>query len=213
MRWWISNLGQWSLWNVGSVAMLNTLFYSCPIFISRFWIVIGYLFRPTTPKSVTVLCSRTSMSHPLCTSSPGAVRRQPVCRPHPPHTSFHHSSLRLAPHAFAYCCSRVRSPPCWISRPALRSLSGPLGSLVTGPSVYLSPCLSLPFCDPLPGIFWFLVSVCECIVWARARSQGASTPWQSLAPVLSPTILGHTGAIRISRPSPPPPLSLYPFSS
>ena len=74
--------------------MLNTLFYSvCPTCFNRIRIVLGFLLHPNAPQSVAVHRRRTSMSHPLPTSSPGTVRCPPGHRPNLQPTIFRRSSL------------------------------------------------------------------------------------------------------------------------
>ena len=90
---------------------------------------------------------------------------------------------------------RVLSPP--LSRPwtALRSLSSPGGfthheALRIRVSPLLPPYV-IPLLPKYSGV-WFLSG---SRFHARARGQGASTPWQSLTLVLATTLLGHDGAV------------------
>ena len=163
MRWFLFQPQTVTALGIGSVAMINTLFYPArPTCLSRFWIFLDSLLRPTSPPAVIVRCRSTYLSHPLPTSSPSAVLRPPGSHPHLTPAIFRRSYPRPAPHPCACCRSRVRSPPCFCPWPAPNSLSSPQGSSVMGTSNSLNPCLSLPVCDPLPGIFWFLVSVFGC---------------------------------------------------
>ena len=120
-------------------------------------------------------------------------------------------ALRCIPASAAV--SWVRLPPLCRPRPASRSLSSPAG-FVRRRSLRLS-CVLPPslFAAPLPGIFWFLVSMGVHFV------QG----WGSRAPPLPgsrssrppPPLHGHAGAISLtgSPPNlpPPPPCYLYPI--
>ena len=72
MRWWSSNLRQWPLRNLGSVAILNT--YSRPSFptcLNRFCIVPGFL--PHSPPPPT--SSRSSSYHLSVTTAPHLLFR------------------------------------------------------------------------------------------------------------------------------------------
>ena len=92
--------------------MLNTCTIpTCTTCISRFWICLGYLFRRTATLPVTFRCHRTSLSHPLPTSSPSAVHCTPGCCQNPPPASFLRLSLRFAPRACVYCHFCVRPLP------------------------------------------------------------------------------------------------------
>ena len=112
MRWWSSNLRQRPFQNLGSVAILDTLFYpALPTCLSRFCIVLGTLLLPNTPPSVAVHCLRTSLSHPLPNPSLGAVRCPYGRFPYLPPVCFRRSSLRPALRACTCCFFHVRSPP------------------------------------------------------------------------------------------------------
>ena len=210
MRWFLFQPQTVTALGIGSVAMINTLFYPArPTCLSRFWIFLDSLLRPTSPPSVIVRCRSTYLSHPLPTSSPSSVLRPPGSRPHLTPAIFRRSYPRPAPHPCACCRSRVRSPPCCCPRPAPSSLSSPGCSPVTGTSIPLWPCLPPPFFCASSVIFWFLVSFfIGCPFSTRARGQGASTPWRFLAPSLVPPANWPRRRCQATWLPPPPPCCL-----
>ena len=106
MRWFVFQPRTVTAPDLGSAAMLNTLFYpACPTCLSRFWIFLYSLLCPNVPPSVFVCLCSTSLSPPSPNCSPRTVLRPPGRCPHHPPTRFHRSSLRLAPHACACCRS------------------------------------------------------------------------------------------------------------
>ena len=110
-------------------------------------------------------------------------------------------------------CVHPPPPPLCLTWPAPRSLSAP-GGFVCCRSLRLS-CApnSSSLSDPLnPRIFRFLVS-CRLGFHMRARGQGASTTWQSIARDLSPPRMPTSVAGSWDWVHPPPPfaaLGLHP---
>ena len=160
IRWWSSNLGQWPLQNLGSVAMLNTLFYpSRPTCLSRLCIVLGSLLHPTAPPISSCLPS----PHLSVAPAPHILSR---CVAPSTWTLSSPATLQLPPIVSAprtACLSLLSLPrpfsPRFRTRPAPRYMSSPGSLTVTDPSTPLFPWWSLPVCVLLPGILWFLVSV------------------------------------------------------
>ena len=132
---------------------------------------------------------------------PAAAARQP-----PPPTSLRRSSQRPAPRACVYCRSRDGSLPPLPPSACTQVPFVPWGGRPSRvpPCLYV-PALSSPSSPPILSIvrFW-----CPCRVAFRekASSQGASTPWQSRALVLSPCYLSMPATFRIIVPPPLPPL-------
>ena len=176
--------------------MLNT--YTSPTrptCISRFWIFLGCLLRPTSPL-ISILLSLQYLYFtptPQLLSWRSALSTCTSPTPDIPHL------LPLVSAPRSVCPIPLPFPrfypPHFRPQPAPRSLPSPGDFSFTGPYVPLCPYLPIPMCAPLLGIFWFLVSFFGFLFCARVRVQGASTPWQSLVPALSPPLLDHAGAV------------------
>ena len=128
----------------------------------------------------------------------------------PTPTSHQHPPLFSALRAACLCLLPLTaSDRTYIFPPgtAPRSLSSSGGFASRGdlrlPCVSASTSLCV---SPFSGIFWCLLSLSGVCFRARAREKGASTPWQSLVLVLSPSLPVHSGAVQAPRTPPPHPL-------
>ena len=216
MRWWCSKPQAVTAPCLGSVA--NYTSYSNPpappvsidfldIFISPY---------PTTPPPVAFYV----VSPLSLTRSPPPLPYQRAVHLYFSHTcppaSLCRLSLQTIPHACVYLHVLPVHPPPPLY--ALSLLSGPCqpmegGSPVAGPLASLCPWLVLLVAPPSLGIFWCLFFLSGGFR-KKARGQGASTPWQSLALYLTPSA---TWPCRPCSGYPPPPRSLvvliqYPYS-
>ena len=172
--------------HLGSVAIVTTIIYGPPappdstVFLDGSF--PSSILPP--PPSAAVHC-RSPLY--VCTHSPPPLPARSAAhlnvartrQPPPLISSPRATCLRLPPFPVT-----VRPPLCR-PRPAPRSLSAPGGFARRGsPRLPCAPALPFLISPPNPRIFWFLVS-CRVDFRARARGQGASTPWQLLALALA----------------------------
>ena len=107
-------------------------------------------------------------------------------------------TLRRVPTSATISCVRLPSlcRPC----PVPSSQLSPRGFACRGSLRLRASPLLPPYvfpCLPESSIAWFLLGgSCR----AGARGQGTSTPWQSLALVLTPSLIGHAGAVQDTPP-------------
>ena len=198
--------------NLGFVDIVTTLNLALlpHLFLPFFWII---LFPPPLycpPINSLHLHIPLSVLHLLPTSSPGAKHCPPGRFLYPPPASLRRLYLRPAPQA--YVCRRFP----WLCTPPFATLGlrpGPfhtLGGLsVTGPSVSPVPLYRSPWV-----LLGFLASSGSLsIYWvdfrARARGQGASTPWHSIDLVPAPPT-NWPFRCRSGSLAPPPPLTTLP---
>ena len=176
----------------------------CPTCLSRFLDSFLLIDSPLLPPPISSGRRRsTSQLHPLPTYFPSPELRPPGRCPPPPLLA---STARSAPRT---ACLRLPSYYAPFAPPPAASLGLHPGSyrpLGVRPSrVYIHPLCpsSLPvFCAAschILGLGFF-----GCPFCVRMRVQGASTPWQSLAPAPAPLLHVHAGAVSLPGPPPPP---------
>ena len=160
MRWWSSTLRQWPRWNLGSIDVLNTLFYPAqPTCLICFCIFPFHTLSYSPPLPVAVFCCHTSLFYPLLTSSPGMVCRPLGRCPHLPPTIFRCLSLHLTLHGFSHCIYSICSPPPLPPSGCTQVPVGPLGLPHIG---YLRASMPLPLllCVCSYSLHLLVVGIC-----------------------------------------------------